>query len=139
MVVNWISMEVTNWRFSKMTSNDVQIINRVSEEVYKIAAAHGFHEGESVMGTDVDVGRLAKYCVNLHGEVSELWEAGRKGKLNDLCDKVGCELTCVEEELADIVIRAMDCAVGLGIDLGKSIQRKSEYNHTRPYMHGKLA
>ena len=45
-----------------------------------------------------------------------------------------------EEELADIVIRAMDTAVVLGIDLGEAIARKSEYNRQRPFRNGeKLA
>ena len=66
-------------------------------------------------------------------------EAARKGKLDEPCDKEGCDLTCAEEELADLLIRTMDCAVVLGVDLGRAVRRKSQYNAGRPFMHGKKA
>ena len=116
-------------------------INLVAREMYQIAADHGFHNESSGKGHIdlVTVDRMAKFCTNLHGEVSELWEAARKGQLDKPCDKEGCDLTSAEEELADIVIRAMDTAVELGVDLGKAILQKAEYNSSRPYMHGKKA
>lgn len=120
-----------------MDLKDIAAIRRVSAEVYKIAADHGFHQNPTSEATDL--GRLAKFCANIHGEVSEFWEAARKGALNKPCDKEGCALTCAEEELADIMIRTMDAAVTLGIDLGQAIVKKSAYNEGRPYMHGKLA
>jgi NTP pyrophosphatase (non-canonical NTP hydrolase) len=122
-----------------MTKEDALAIGRVSKEVFAIACDHGFHADEDVDVLNVSTERMAKYCANLHGEVSELWEATRHGTLDISCDKAGCDLTCVEEELADIVIRAMDCAEGLGIDLGMAILTKSEFNSKRSYMHGKLA
>jgi NTP pyrophosphatase (non-canonical NTP hydrolase) len=120
-----------------MDPSHVIAINQVSAEVYKIAADHGFHPDAVTEATDL--GRLAKFCANLHGEISELWEAARKGTLFKSCDKDGCPLTCAEEELADIIIRAMDTAIALDIDLGMAICTKSLYNKTRPHMHGKLA
>jgi NTP pyrophosphatase (non-canonical NTP hydrolase) len=124
-----------------MKDSDSLVITTVAHEMYEIAADHGFHRDSPELGTSepVTIERVAKFCANLHGEASELWEAARKGKLNDLCDKKGCDLTCAEEELADLVIRAMDCAVVLGVDLGAAIRVKSQYNKTRPYMHGKTA
>lgn len=124
-----------------MKTEEAVVINSVAREVYEIAFEHGFHH-DSVMpggGDMVTVGRMAKFCANLHGEAAELWEAARKGNLHKPCDKEGCALTCAEEELADLVIRAMDCAVVLGIDLGQAILKKSEFNRSRPHMHGKLA
>lgn len=111
-----------------------EIIDRMSWEMHDIAGEHGFHENE-VIGAVSDQ-RAAIYVANLHGEVSELWEATRKGKLQQPCDKP-CGLTCAEEELADIVIRAMDMAYALDISLGKAIEKKAEYNRTRPHKHGK--
>lgn len=110
-------------------------INSAAKRMYDIAAAHGFHDND---GAGVTVERMASYVANLHGEVTELWEAARRGKLSAPCDK-DCALTCAEEELADIVIRAMDAAVAMGIDLGRAITLKSIYNQGRPHMHGKLA
>jgi len=124
-----------------MKDSDIPIINAVAMEMYQIAFDHGFHSDSSKPGSgeEATIDRVAKFVSNLHGEVSELWEAARKGKLKAPCDKEGCDLNCVEEELADLVIRAFDCAVVLGVDLGKAILVKSEYNKSRPFMHGKTA
>ncbi len=90
---------------------------------------------------------MAVFDVNLHGEVSELWEAFRDGRINARCDKaekmeaLGLPaLTCAEEEIADIIIRALDTANALGVDVRRAIAVKHAYNTTRPILHGgKLA
>ncbi len=40
------------------------------------------------------------------------------------------------EEMADVVIRVLDCTAGLGIDLGAAILAKLEKNRTRGFRHG---
>jgi NTP pyrophosphatase (non-canonical NTP hydrolase) len=83
--------------------------------------------------------RVPALIANLHGEVSELWEAYRNGTLNKPCDKASKmvePLTCAEEELADIVIRAFDTAGVLGIDIARAICVKHAFNEKRPYRHG---
>ena len=117
-----------------MNKEQQQAFSDVARDVFTNAISKGFH----VNDTPPTLDRVATYCANLHGEVSELWEAARKGNLNNPCDKK-CNLTCAEEELADIVIRALDTAHGLGVDIGRAVHLKSEYNATRPHMHGKLA
>jgi NTP pyrophosphatase (non-canonical NTP hydrolase) len=47
-------------------------------------------------------------------------------------------LSCLEEELADIIIRCLDTAHTFNLDIGRAILDKCEYNKTRPWMHGKL-
>lgn len=42
-----------------------------------------------------------------------------------------------EDELADVIIRALDLAAGLKIDIEKHINAKVQYNKTREYLHGK--
>lgn len=39
-------------------------------------------------------------------------------------------------EVADIVIRCMDCCEDLGLDLATMIEAKQTYNQTRDHMHG---
>lgn len=39
-------------------------------------------------------------------------------------------------ELADIIIRTLDLAGSLGIDIGKAIEEKLQHNTQRPYRHG---
>jgi hypothetical protein len=80
---------------------------------------------------------------NLHGEVSELWESFRNGTLREPCDKakgmaaLGLPaLTCLEEELADIIIRALDDAAYLGVDIARAVTVKHAFNASRPHRHG---
>lgn len=107
-----------------------QAINEVTTEMFEIAKSKGWHDEDQP---------FANLVANLHGEVSELWEAYRRGELTKSCDKPVL-LNCIEEELADIVIRSMDTAGKFGVDLGQAILKKSEYNRTRARRHGgKLA
>ena len=115
-----------------MTLEERQAVTRVASRMYGIATDLGFHANEVAGEVPKNFG---EWMANLHSEVSELWEAYRRGTLSDPCDKA-CGLTCAEEELADIVIRAMDTAVVLGIDLGEVIARKAEYNRQRPFRNG---
>lgn len=119
-----------------ITNTECDVLSVVAAKVFLIAKEHGFHDGDEVGKVSLD--RVAKFCANLHGEVSELWEAARKGHLLDKCDKQ-VSLNCAEEELADIVIRAFDTARTLGLDIGRAMALKSAYNERREHMHGKLA
>jgi NTP pyrophosphatase (non-canonical NTP hydrolase) len=107
--------------------------------VYAQAKARGWH---SEAHPD-----LADYLMNLHSELSELWEAYRARRLTEPCDKadnmraLGLHpLSCLEEELADVAIRVLDTAEAFGIDLDRAMHAKHVYNGTRPFRHGnKLA
>lgn len=63
----------------------------------------------------------------IHSEVSEGLEGHRKG----LADDKLMHRTMLEVELADAIIRAMDLAGGLGLDVGGAIAEKLAYNATR--------
>ena len=113
-------------------------IREITNIVYKVAADHGWHSQD---GDTAEV--INRYCNNLHNEVSELHEAWREGRLLSPCDKadkmeeLGLEpLNCLEEELADIVIRALDNAKALGVDIVPAIYIKNEYNKSRKFRHG---
>lgn len=58
-------------------------------------------------------------------EVSEALEAFRK---NDIAN--------FREELADIIIRTLDCAAGFGFDMDAAIRKKLEVNKKRGERHG---
>jgi NTP pyrophosphatase (non-canonical NTP hydrolase) len=122
---------------TKIKKSQAKAINEITQHVYGVASESGFHENDE--GLLEGGGRFAELCANLHGEISELFEAYRKGNLLKQCDKP-INLSCAAEELADVCIRAMDTAQTLGIDLGQAIIVKDSYNQTRPYKHGnKLA
>lgn len=90
---------------------------------------------------------IARSCSNIHGEVSELWEAYRRGQIDEPCDKMPkmvemglAPLSNAEEELADILIRVLDISAHLGINLAHAVAHKQAYNESRPYRHNnKLA
>lgn len=107
-------------------------------ESYNNATEHGFHPVDQTQDQFIE-----STCNNIHNEISELHEHWRNNQLFSLCDKtekikmLGLEpLTNLEEELADIMIRVMDTAVHLGIDIQKSIITKQIYNRSRPFRHG---
>ena len=114
--------------------------NAFRDLVYQESKDKGFHSSN-------DPPNIGNYCSNLHGEVSELWEAWRKGKLDQPCDKADKMkeynlevLSCAQEELADIVIRAFDTAKSLNVDIAKAIYWKLMFNRTRERRNGgKLA
>jgi NTP pyrophosphatase (non-canonical NTP hydrolase) len=57
--------------------------------------------------------------------VSEALEAFRKDDLANF-----------SEEMADIIMRALDCCGGLNIDIEAEITKKLEKNKARGYRHG---
>ena len=70
---------------------------------------------------------VAEKLVLIHSEVSEAMEASRKNLMDDkLTHRKG-----VEVELADAVIRILDLAGALELDLAGAIQEKLAYNAVR--------
>ncbi len=75
---------------------------------------------------------IAKQCMMIVSEVTEVMEAVRK-------DKGSQEIV---EELADIMIRTLDLWKGMydqgyvEHSLDDAMERKSDYNKTRPERHG---
>jgi len=86
-------------------------------ECHAIAKEKGFWDEERNDGE----------CIALmHSELSEALEALRH-----------CNPKAFVEELADLCIRVFDYCGAKDIDLGLAIERKMEYNKTRPHKHGK--
>lgn len=120
----------------------VSVLNQIKHSIHTDMQRMGWHDDQMS-----DLEFIKTTVANIHGEVSELWEAARKGQLDQLCDKaakmesLGLEpLRCLEEELADIVIRVMDTAGRLKVDLGMAVALKQELNMSRGYRYGgKLA
>lgn len=103
-------------------------------------AIHNWAKGKGWYDTPAsELDFIAKSVANIHGETSELWEAARKGQLHEPCDK-DCGLTCLEEEMADIIIRVLDSAGHMNVDIERAVNLKRAYNDNRPHRHGgKLA
>ena len=111
---------------------------RIAEEVHKLAWQKGWHSEDE--DEDAFVERM---CNNLHDEICELHEAWRNNRLGSSCDKADAmlarglrPLTNLEEELADIVIRVLDNALKLGVNIEAAVEAKHAYNCTREPRHG---
>ena len=91
-------------------------ITRVAEMVHKNARDHGWWD---------ECRSTPEMLCLIHSEVSEALEAHRANSREG-----------VEEELADVVIRVFDMAVGLGMNIERAILIKHAINIKRPYRHG---
>lgn len=79
----------------------------------------------------------AEHLANLHAEVSEAWEEYRKGHpLDHIYFREDGKPEGFPVEIADVVIRCLDMADAIGIDLARVIRMKHIFNKTRPFRHG---
>jgi NTP pyrophosphatase (non-canonical NTP hydrolase) len=101
-----------------------QSINDLIYNAFQTAKKHGFWDDLDVDNSTVLLSKLMLIAT----EVAEAAEAVRINSMSKL-----------SEELADIVIRVLDLAGALGINLEQAVLHKMEVNTTRPQKHGKLA
>jgi len=107
-------------------------IKNLAEMLHAWSWENGWHNNDETEDHFIE-----RTCNNMHDEISELHQAWRENKLHDQCDKdTARPLSYLEEELADIVIRALDTAERLDVNIKKAIMIKHEYNKTRPFGHG---
>lgn len=71
----------------------------------------------------------------MHSELSEMLEAYRHD--NPPSEHVP-EISGMDEELADLMIRVFDFCGGFDIDIAKAIELKMKFNETREHKHGKV-
>lgn len=105
-------------------------INDMSIEIHALAREKGWWPANR---------NIPEVLCLIHSEISEALEEYRKGKGTVYYGESG-KPEGMFVELADAMIRIMDLAGYLGIDLEKVINIKHEYNQSRSYRHGgKLA
>ena len=110
-------------RIKRLLDGDTQPLNRLANEVSQINAANGWPR---ITPEDWENDyRVLAVLMLITTEVAEAAEDFRHGRRAHF-----------DEEIADIVIRCMDLAAGLGIDLDASVRAKLEKNKTRGYRHG---
>lgn len=100
-------------------------LNHAAEMIHKVALDAGWWSDlKTGVRKDRNVGELLMLCVS---ELSEAMEAHRKGLADDkLPHRSG-----IEVELADCIIRILDMAGGLDLDIGGAVAEKLEYNSRR--------
>lgn len=103
--------------------------NWISVAVHENARAKGFRPSAVIDQPRRNAERL---CL-IHSEISEALEAIRAGNPPD--EKVPA-FSAAEVELADAVIRIMDCGVENGWNIAGAVLAKIKFNRTRPQLHG---
>lgn len=107
-------------------TKEMESLNQLADRAHSYAVGRGFWNGLSVYDVTVQLSKLAL----IHSEVSEAVEAVRKP------NEVESNLP---EELADIIIRVLDLAGAMRINIDQAVSDKMAYNEQREYMHGKRA
>lgn len=105
--------------------NKTMDLKELANEVHDIAKRKGFWDEKRNFGEMIAL---------IHSELSEALEAHRNN--NPPCEKIP-EITSIEEEMADTIIRILDLCEGEGINIERAICYKIKYNKNRPHKHGK--
>jgi NTP pyrophosphatase (non-canonical NTP hydrolase) len=97
----------------------------IAQAVHDNAKAKGFWDGER---------NAPAALAEIHGEVSEILDALKNG------DPESTKIpgfNCADEEAADIILRVMDLAEGMGWRVAEALVAKMAYNERRERLHGK--
>lgn len=126
--------------------SNLVLIDLLAEDINKWAEGKGFQDTLKPFMEDQNVGPIMMETLRLleksqkvalmHSELSEMLEGLRKCPPSTLVFE-GTYLTNEEEELADLVIRALNYAGQFKLRLGAAIGAKMAKNEGRPHMHGK--
>lgn len=105
-------------------------LNELGKQAYEIAKEHGFYDNKPSVPE--------RLCL-IHSEVSEALEDYRDDKMQMAYQDVGYGNKPIgfPSELADVLIRIVDLAAHLNIDLDEAVRIKMEFNKTRPHKHGR--
>lgn len=99
-------------------------------EIHEHAIRNGFWEASDNLGEKIAL---------IHSEISEAMEIYRDPNhtLTERWYSPTGKPEGFDIELADAVIRILDLAEYVGVDVDAAVREKHDFNLTRPYLHGK--
>ena len=109
---------MNNYELFQLSAHDVLALRKIQDKLHGQARAMGWHDKPREIGT------LIALC---HSELSEALEGARK----DLFDDHLPDRKMIEVELADCIIRILDMAGSLDLDVAGAIADKHYYNANR--------
>lgn len=101
----------------------VKIINELANRCHSDAVRKGFWEVER------NKGELLMLMVS---EISECLEGLRGDNKSDKLEGFSAE----EEEISDLILRALDFAAAFDLRIGEALVAKLAFNKSRPHKHG---
>ena len=120
--------------------NQEMSLNAYRDQCGKAAVRNGWHDRYldiDIHGDEVLDHLVAKTAL-ISCEVSEAIEELRSGHApNEVYESAGGKPEGYPTELADIIIRTLDLAYMLSIDIDAAVQEKLAFNATRGHKHGK--
>lgn len=113
--------------FNSVTKDDDKSKDSIDQLAKRIRHANTKNGWNVTVAEDWDdTYKIPAILALVHSEVSESLEAFRN---NDIVN--------FQEEIADIIIRVLDCAGAFNFSIDAEIEKKLEKNKTRGYKHGK--
>jgi len=98
-------------------------LQQLGIEIREINAANGW--SVTIPEEFGDKYKFPAVLALIHSEVSEALEAFREGDVEHF-----------KEEMADVLIRVLDCVVGIDPDFDATVEAKMQVNRGRGYHHG---
>lgn len=98
-------------------------LNKLAAEINEINRANGWQVTKPEEWGDTY--KIPGILALIHSEVSEALEGFRRNDRENFA-----------EEMADVLIRVLDCTGGLAIDIDLEIAKKLEKNKGREHRHG---
>ena len=108
-------------------------LNELTKDIHNNAVAHGWWDNSRCFG------EVIALC---HSELSEALEEYRNGKpllyysANDNSTGTQLKPEGIAVEMIDCIIRILDWCGKEGVDVEDILNKKHEYNKSRPYKHG---